>query len=102
MHVYKTLRKLTLALRVIETALIESLSKVGAHAEAMADRAVDAGHAALDKQENSALDKLIQTKNRTADIIEHALGNEESAHWDYQDAMDTIIDHRRMIETEVL
>lgn len=102
MHVYKTLRRVAMALRAIELALIKSMNNVGEAAERVADTAIEHGHKALDKQEERAFYNLVKVKAEVVDSIEVALGDEEDAHLDYQDTIAVIKDHRRMLETEVL
>lgn len=102
MHVYKTLRRVALALRAIELALVKSMNNVGVAAERVADTAIEHGHKALDKQGDKAFAKLIKIRTEAEAAIEALLGDQEAAHEDYQDAVEAIADHRQMLETEVL
>lgn len=102
MHVYRALRAVTLGLRAAEVKLLKLIDKTSAAADTLGSTAKNAAHAALQRQEDKAFNKLLKVKSDTEVSIEALLQIEDNAHFDYDTAIDTADAHRQRIASEVL
>lgn len=102
MHVYKTLRAITRAIRATVMAVDKLSNKADDVAERIGAAAIAAGHAALNRLEDKAFNRLMRIKDDVEARIEQALDHEAAAHEDFQSEVEALADHRRMLEIEVL
>ncbi len=102
MHLYKTLRIVAKALRSVQVALHRATNHAATAAFHTSGIAKQAGFDALQRQEDKAFNRLMTIKSEVEVRIEEALGDEDAAHWEFHETIETVADRRRMIENEVL
>lgn len=110
---YNTLRQVTLALRWATVKLLNAKQRADVTAELFAESAKQAGLATLQRQEDKAFAKVLDTKAASDEILnaaEEALTKvydlreliEDKAHRDYCSLCDQTAEIRAKIEGELL